>query len=138
MKITEITQVSFSDGSKKWRVSLENETKPVWLAVKDYPKPPFKVGDDIPQESLEVSKSGKSYILTKEKAKPVATSGRERYTPDGEDWTNIRTAVMQAVELHTHHVPPAGKVNTGEVMQVAAEIFAAMVMMKPKRGDAKE
>jgi len=57
----------------------------------------------------------------------------DRHSQDAEDWTNIRTALMQAVELETHHYPPAGKVDTGRTMQIASEIFASMIMMKPKR-----
>ena len=134
MKIAEISKLKFSDGKEKWRVNLEDDKKALWLDTTKFPTPPFKVGDDIPEESLQLSQSGKGYVL-KAKSQPVATSERQRYTPDGEDWTNIRTAVMQAVELEKHHIIPTGKVDVGAVMQNAAEIFAAMVVMKPTRGN---
>ena len=53
---------------------------------------------------------------------------------DAEDWTNIRTAVMQATLLRTHLVPGA-KTEVGAMMQDAAEIFAGMCVMKPDRGE---
>ena len=52
---------------------------------------------------------------------------------DEEDWTNIRTAVMQATALATHLVPGA-KTDVKSMMQDAAEIFAGMGMLKPSRG----
>ena len=59
---------------------------------------------------------------------------RESYgkSQDEEDWTNIRTAVMQATALATHLVPGA-KTDVKGMMQDAAEIFAGMGMLKPNR-----
>lgn len=51
---------------------------------------------------------------------------------DEEDWTNIRTAVMQATALECHLVPGA-KTDVKGMMQDATEIFAGMCMMKPDR-----
>lgn len=76
-------------------------------------------------------------ITTEEvKTEPQPSGQRyyhDRHSQDAEDWTNIRTAVMQAVALETHHIVPEGKVDVHRVMQDAAEIFADMCMMKPKR-----
>ena len=58
----------------------------------------------------------------------------DRHSQDAEDWTNIRTSVMQAVQLETHQVP-TGKIDVGRVMQNANEVFASMIIMKPKRED---
>jgi len=72
-----------------------------------------------------------------EKARSSETGQRyyhDRHSADAEDWTNIRTAVMQAVALETHLVPGA-KADVKGVMQNAAEIFADMCMMKPTRGE---
>ena len=82
----------------------------------------------------------KTAVVTSEEVteqKEPKSSGQryyhDRHSQDAEDWTNIRTAVMQAVVLHTHHIVPEGKVNVKSVMQSASEIFADMCMIKPTR-----
>jgi len=79
----------------------------------------------------------KSAEITSEevKAEPKPNGQRyyhDRHSQDAEDWTNIRTAVMQAVALQTHLVPGA-TVDVKGVMQNASEIFADMCVMKPER-----
>ena len=63
------------------------------------------------------------------KSSPKKSYGKSQ---DEEDWTNIRTAVMQATALATHLVPGA-KTDVKSMMQDAAEIFAGMGMLKPSR-----
>ena len=77
---------------------------------------------EITSETTESKSNGRYY--------------HDRHSQDAEDWTNIRTAVMQSVQLETHHIAPEGKIDIGRVMQNANEIFASMIMMKPKREDA--
>ena len=92
--------------------------------------------------SVKLEKEGNFWNLKEAKVATVAeleepkTEQRfyhDRHSQDAEDWTNIRTAVMQAVALETHHVVPEGKTNIARTMQDAQQIFASMLMMKPKR-----
>ena len=57
----------------------------------------------------------------------------DRHSQDAEDWTNIRTAVMQSVALEVHHIVPEGKIDIKRVMENAGIIFADMNLMKPER-----
>ena len=60
------------------------------------------------------------------------TNGRfyhDRHSQDAEDWTNIRTAVMQAMALECKQE----KTDINRVMENAGIIFADMNLMKPKR-----
>lgn len=80
-------------------------------------------------KSAEITSEEVKTTPTDSKPKQRASYGKSQ---DEEDWTNIRTAVMQAVALETHLVPGA-KADVKGVMQNASEIFASMCVMKPER-----
>ena len=60
------------------------------------------------------------------KSSPKKSYGKSQ---DEEDWTNIRTAVMQAVAAR----PAQDKPNIKGIMNDANEMFADMCVMKPNR-----
>lgn len=47
----------------------------------------------------------------------------------------LSVAFKGAIELERHHYVPEGKINTGRVIQTTSEIFAGLVLMRPKRGE---
>ena len=86
-------------------------------------------------KSAEITSVDVGQTTEREPVKQIKT-WKPAKDQDAEDWTNIRTAVMQSVALETHHIVPAGEVDIKRVMQNANEIFADMCAMKPKRKDA--
>ena len=86
-------------------------------------------------KSAEITSADVGQTTEREPVKQIKT-WKPAKDQDAEDWTNIRTAVMQSVALETHHIVPAGEVDIKRVMQNANEIFADMCAMKPKRKDA--
>ena len=126
--------VTWQDGDKEF---TKNVFEPAHQKV-------FKQAEES-GESVDVAmeKEGdfwnvKSAEITGEEVKEQPkTNGQrfyhDRHSQDAEDWTNIRTAVMTAKDLDMHHIVSEGKVDVHRVTQNAAEIFAGMCMMKPKR-----
>jgi len=86
-------------------------------------------------KSAEITSADVGQTTEREPVKQIKT-WKPAKDQDAEDWTNIRTAVMQSVALETHHIVPAGEVDIKRVMQNASEIFADMCAMKPKGKDA--
>ena len=86
-------------------------------------------------KSAEITSADVGQTTEREPVKQIKT-WKPAKDQDAEDWTSIRTAVMQSVALETHHIVPAGEVDIKRVMQNANEIFADMCAMKPKRKDA--
>ena len=131
--------VVWTDGNKEFK---KNIFEPAFQKVFQQAE---KSGESV---KVGVEKEGdfwnvKSAEITSEEVKPQATAYAKEApksasyksygkSQDEEDWTNIRTAVMQATALETHLVPGA-KADVKGVMQNAAEIFADMCMMKPNR-----
>jgi len=127
--------VVWTDGNKDFKKNIfEPDFQKVFQQAE-------KSGESV---NVGVEKEGdfwnvKTAVITSEEvtqSAPATTgsSPKKSYgkSQDEEDWTNIRTAVMQAVALETHLVPGA-KADVKGVMQNATEIFADMCMMKPER-----
>ena len=145
VKVKEATTTPTKDGKKTYlSVVLSDGTRDNKYSVFDSAlqktlQDAHKSGESV---SVGLEKEGNFWnvktaeITTEEvKTEPQPTGQRyyhDRHSQDAEDWTNIRTAVMQAVALHTHQ-PPQGNVDVKSVMQNASEIFADMCMMKPTR-----
>ena len=115
-----------------WRVDFEEDSKPMWVSF----APTFSVGSVIDDAKLQPSRKGTSWVFKKRDA--VSPSGekpksetRKSYgkSQDEEDWTNIRTAVMQSVAAR----PAQDKPYIKGIMNDANEMFADMCVMKPNR-----
>lgn len=126
MKIKAINTYKTKDGQTRWKIDFEDDDKPLIMGW----QPKFRQGDDIPDERLKAtSKGSKEYYIWK---KEISKRGSyNRHSPDAEDWTTIRTALMQAVELEKLY--PRDKLNPAETLQVSRELFAGMCEMKPVR-----
>ena len=128
--------VVWTDGNKEFK---KNVFDPAFQKVFQQAE---KSGESV---NVGVEKEGnfwnvKSAEITSEEVKATSTDSKPKQrgsygkSQDEEDWTNIRTAVMQATALATHLVPGA-KTNVKSMMQDASEIFADMNMMKPNRSE---
>ena len=129
MKVKEITPLQGKDGRDLWKVELEGTDKPLWL----FNSPKFTKGDDVPEDSMETSRKGNSYVL---KRKP-----KERlqgYSRNDDD-IMLQVALKAVVELEKHHIVPAGDYGVGRIAQKTNELFASLIMMRPKKvKDASE
>ena len=148
VKVKEATTTPTKDGKKTYLSAVlsdgsrENKYSIFDPALQMILQEAYKSGESV---NVGLEKEGnfwniKTAVITSEdvtEQKEPKSSGQryyhDRHSQDAEDWTNIRTAVMQAVALETHHIVPEGKVDVHRVMQDAAEIFADMCMMKPNR-----
>lgn len=127
MKVKQISTYQSSDGQTRWKVSFENDDKPLIMGW----EPKLKEGDDVPDANLKVaSKGDRQYYIWKREAR----RGYDRHSPDAEDWTTIRTALMQAVQLEA--IYPQQKLDIAFTVQNARELFAGMAQMKPGRDNA--
>ena len=122
MIVKEIAEVKFKQGGSGWKTSFEETEKVLWTKT----KPDFVEGADIPEDELEVNQKG-NYQLKGSKPK----SAPPRYTKNDTD-IMLQVCLKAAVELETHHIVPEGKINTGRVIQAVSELFADMMIMRPK------
>ena len=123
MKVSSITPIKTKDGKDIWKVSLEGTDKPLWLQY----APKFEVGSDIPDDSLQLSSKGTSYIMKR------AEGGKAppRYFKNDDD-IMLQVALKAAVELEKHHFVPEGKINIPRIAQATNELFANLLLMRPK------
>ena len=91
-----------------------------------------KEGDFWNVKTAEITSAHVSQTAPVPETRNTGTRKSYGKSQDEEDWTNIRTAVMQATAMRTHLVPEA-KTDIKSMMQDAAEIFAGMGMLKPSR-----
>jgi len=128
MKIAEISKLKFSDGKEKWRVNLENDKKALWLDTTKFPTPPFKVGDDIPGESLQLSQSGKGYVLRlnpnpSPKSQPLRQENRS-------DEIFLSVAFKGACECEGYWYVPDGKAHPLRVLDNTVRLFRGLQQIR--------
>lgn len=130
MKVTAITPLKNKQGQDVWMVKLEGTEKPLWLGY----APSFEIDDDVPEGDIQLSKNGQSYILKRKTEQ--ATKSQSTWKPvKNDDDILLSVAFKGAIELERHHIVPEGKINTVRVIQTTSEIFAGLVLMRPKRSE---
>lgn len=139
MKVLNIDKTPKAEGGFVWSVTLaKKDGTPSKVPLTESTQPTYKVGDEIYSSNLELIKpdEGDWYYKRKEGSTQVSRGRPEKsYKADPEklDDIMIMSAWKIADEQIRHHIVPAGKVDTGLLGQIANEIFASMVMMRPKR-----
>lgn len=124
MKVIEISEVHFKQGGSGWKVGFEETDKVLWLKQ----KPAYEKGDDIPDSDLEVNAKG-NYQL---KNRP--SGGRRDFKPSkNDDDIMLQVAFKGVIELEKHHFLPEGKITTGRILQATSELYAGLLVMRPKR-----
>ena len=143
VKIISTTTLPTADGKKTylsvtWKHGGKEFKKPIFdPALQKVFQQAEKSGESV---NVGVEKEGnywnvKSAEITSEEvtqAEPKTIGGSKKSygkSQDEEDWTNIRTAVMQAVAAR----PAQDKPNIKGIMNDANEMFADMCVMKPNR-----
>ena len=56
-----------------------------------------------------------------------------KWTPKNDDDIMLQVALKAVVELERHHFVPEGKLNVGRIAEATNELFASLLMMRPKR-----
>ena len=70
---------------------------------------------------------------------PIPPKSTRTIYPKNDDDIMLQVALKAIVDLHKHHYVPAGKVDVGIVAQDTNELFASLIMMRPKKDkNAKE
>ena len=125
MKVTGITTHNRkSDNKESWSVNLEGSE----ISLLMFTKPDFAEGTEVNEASLQIAKNGKYYTLVS--GKP--TEAKAPYRKNDDDIL-LSVAFKGAIELERHHYVPEGTINTARVIQTTSEIFAGLVLMRPKR-----
>lgn len=127
MKVVSITPLKNKETNADfWKVELEGSDKPLWANT----TPTFKVGDDIPEASLQLAKSGKSWSLKKGTgAKPYARQGY----PKDENAILTQVAFKGAVEAEGYWYVPDGKSHTARIIENTDELVAGLQEIIKKR-----
>ena len=126
MKATKITPRNRKKDNKAyWEVALEGSDKPLLM----FSQPEFAEGTDIDDSMLQIAKAGTYYNLkTTKEPKPQARG----YVKNDDD-IMLQVALKAVVELECHHTVPEGKVNIKRTAQDTNELFASLLMMRPKK-----
>lgn len=107
MKVTKVEKYLAKDNSPRWRVSLENDDKPLIMGW----EPPFKEGDDISQDRLKLTTKGdRSYYVWQKEARPKKSED----TPERSRSMCLSYAKDLAV---------AGKVEVVEILTMAGKFY---------------
>ena len=123
MIVENIEKITTKDGTKLWKVSLEGDDKPLWLRS----EPDFSKGHEIPDGSLQISQKGNSWNMK------MAGATERKWQPKNDDDILLSVAFKGAIELERHHYVPAGKIDTGRIIQVTSELFAGLVLIRPQK-----
>ena len=128
MRVTDITQLSRkSDGKAYWKCTLEGSEYHLLV----WNPPQFSEGADISEDQLEVKgKQGSEYYGLKSSGSP-GPKPAGRFAKNDDD-IMLQVAFKGAIELERHHIIPEGKINTARVAQATSELFASLVLMRPK------
>jgi hypothetical protein len=137
MKVANIEETVGGNGNPLWVISFVDKK----LTLSEWAKPTFSIGDEYPYETeLIKPEKGRWYYkrkgTTTQENKP--TEDKPKYTPKtypkNDDDIMLQVAFKGAIELETHHNPPEGEINTARVIQATSELFAGLILMRPKKG----
>ena len=136
MKVRNIEETPGADGQPRWVVSFfKQDGSPAKPTMTEKEKPTEAVGDDIPVVMVKPD-DGPWYYKRKQGAptKQASKSAEKSYKADPEkrDDNLLQSALKAAVELYCHENPPSGKIDTAPVTAATAEIFASLIIMRPK------
>ena len=139
MKVLNIEDTVGADGQPRWAVYFEKQDgTQAKNQMVEATKPTENIGDDIPVTLIKPTDGSPWYYKRK-----AGTSSSGGFKPRPQEKTfkadqsklddiMIMSAWKIADEQVRHHIVPAGKVDTGTLGQIASEIFASMVIMRPK------
>ena len=130
MKVKEISQVIFGD-TLKYKISFEGQDKPMYASA----QPAFGEGHEIPDDSVQLSQSGKSYIMkrTSTQAGSPQAKAPPKFVKTSDDIIMLQVAFKGAVELEGYWFVPDGKAHADRVLQNTAELFAGLLLIKPNK-----
>lgn len=137
-RVSNIEKTIGGDGFDLWVVSFEGKK----LTLTEKQQPTYKVGDILPF-NLKVIKppagqKGDWYYVradgdSKGQYSPQARKPQSTKSTKNDDDIMLQVAFKGAVELEQHHNPPEGKINTARVIQATSELFAGLILMRPKK-----
>ena len=138
MKVSNVEETVGGDGQPRWVVSFtKQDGSPAKNQLVESTKPTEAIGDDLPVVLVKPTDAPWYYkrkVVTASGTQQVRSQGKSyKADPEKLDDIMIMSAWKIADEQIRHHIVPAGKVDVGLIGQVASEIFASMVIMRPKR-----
>ena len=141
MKVLNIEELKKTDGSSYWEVTIpKKDGTPSGSPLLEWEKPTYNIGEELPFDVVLVKPSNARWYY-KRKDTPSQgdrpTEDKPKYTPrtypKNDDDIMLQVAFKGAIELETHHNPPEGKINTARVIQATSELFASLILMRPKK-----
>ena len=132
MKVTAITAIKSHDGKDLWKIQLEGTDKPAWANF----EPPYKAGDDIPDELLPVNQKG-NYVLKRAKTEGKPQQFRNGRSPEERDSIERQSARRDAVELYKHTTEsgvPFDSEGFGKLYKLMLAIVSPVVTEGIKQG----
>ena len=132
MKVLKIEETVGGDGNPLWMVTLaKQDGTPAKVLLPEHTKPEYSEGDDV---RVKLNKEVEPWRYERLPGATPRKSAEKTYkaAPAKSDDIMLMKAWAIADEQTRHHLVPCGKVDTGQLSQIASEIFAYMVMMRPK------
>jgi len=125
MKVLEITPLKNKAGDDVWKVTLEGTEKPLWLGY----APKFTKGDDVPEDSIQLSKNQNSYIM---KRATGQGGTKPAWKPaKNDDDILLSVAFKGAVECEGDWYVPDGKAHNDRVLKNTSELFDGLILLRP-------